>query len=250
MLVLNRIRTQGTFGSLIVQRIFKLTEAIPETERSPHYTLVKTVIPETERSPHYTLVKTCLLQLQPMNKRFLYFSSLFSTHRTGFQCRHSDAHPWVSSTARCLSIRNDKQTLVENCTSVSETIIPNQSGINLERLRGLKQASLCQSSHMCNWFPTSWLRSKGETITPGLWHHMTVRYKREDEGLPEISEDDLEESFTHGHGPGGQSVNKTLNCVVLKHLPTGVHVKVGKSSWEATLHCFGYYFQKKLRVIN
>lgn len=29
-----------------------------------------------------------------------------------------------------------------------------------------------------------------------------------------------------GHGPGGQSVNKTTNCVVLKHRPTGIVIKV------------------------
>lgn len=39
--------------------------------------------------------------------------------------------------------------------------------------------------------------------------------------VPVISEDDLEERFVRGSGPGGQSVNKTANCVVLKHMPTG-----------------------------
>jgi len=43
--------------------------------------------------------------------------------------------------------------------------------------------------------------------------------------LPEILEDDLEEQFIRGHGPGGQNVNKTNNCVLLKHLPTGIVIK-------------------------
>lgn len=42
---------------------------------------------------------------------------------------------------------------------------------------------------------------------------------------PPLVESDLEESYTHGSGPGGQSVNKTTNCVNLKHIPTGVLVK-------------------------
>ena len=41
-----------------------------------------------------------------------------------------------------------------------------------------------------------------------------------------LDERDLEESFIKGSGPGGQSVNKTSNCVQLKHLPTGIVVKV------------------------
>ncbi|XP_029960874.1 mitochondrial translation release factor in rescue [Salarias fasciatus] len=43
--------------------------------------------------------------------------------------------------------------------------------------------------------------------------------------LPELSEDELEEQFVRGSGPGGQATNKTSNCVVLKHIPTGIVVK-------------------------
>lgn len=48
------------------------------------------------------------------------------------------------------------------------------------------------------------------------------------DNLPVLDESDLEESFVHGQGPGGQSVNKTSNCVVLKHHPTGLIVKVSR----------------------
>ncbi|XP_003975003.3 mitochondrial translation release factor in rescue [Takifugu rubripes] len=43
--------------------------------------------------------------------------------------------------------------------------------------------------------------------------------------LPVLNEDDLEEQFVRGSGPGGQATNKTSNCVVLKHIPSGVVVK-------------------------
>ncbi|GAB1608788.1 hypothetical protein Ahia01_001163300 [Argonauta hians] len=43
--------------------------------------------------------------------------------------------------------------------------------------------------------------------------------------FPEIKEEELEESFARGSGPGGQAVNKTANCCVLKHIPTGIVVK-------------------------
>lgn len=39
--------------------------------------------------------------------------------------------------------------------------------------------------------------------------------------VPIILEDDLDERFVRGSGPGGQKVNKTANCVVLKHIPSG-----------------------------
>lgn len=44
--------------------------------------------------------------------------------------------------------------------------------------------------------------------------------------LPVLVEDELEEQFVRGSGPGGQATNKTSNCVVLKHIPTGIVVKV------------------------
>ncbi|KAI0806952.1 RF-1 domain-containing protein [Fomes fomentarius] len=42
--------------------------------------------------------------------------------------------------------------------------------------------------------------------------------------LPELKEEDIEESFVRGSGPGGQSVNKTENNVQLLHKPTGIRV--------------------------
>ena len=40
-----------------------------------------------------------------------------------------------------------------------------------------------------------------------------------------IVEGDLLEKFVRGSGAGGQKINKTSNCVFLKHLPSGVCIK-------------------------
>jgi protein subunit release factor B len=40
-----------------------------------------------------------------------------------------------------------------------------------------------------------------------------------------IREADLEETFVQSGGHGGQNVNKTATCVMLRHRPTGIHVK-------------------------
>lgn len=39
--------------------------------------------------------------------------------------------------------------------------------------------------------------------------------------VPTLNEEDLEESFVRGSGPGGQSVNKTASACMLRHTPTG-----------------------------
>ena len=43
-----------------------------------------------------------------------------------------------------------------------------------------------------------------------------------------ISENDIIEKFIRSGGKGGQNVNKTSTCVYLKHIPTGIEVKVQK----------------------
>lgn len=40
-----------------------------------------------------------------------------------------------------------------------------------------------------------------------------------------VTGDDLLEKFVRGSGAGGQKINKTSNCVFLKHLPSGVAIK-------------------------
>ena len=45
-------------------------------------------------------------------------------------------------------------------------------------------------------------------------------------GVPLLyKEKDVEEMFVRGSGSGGQSVARTSNCVVLRHVPTGIMVR-------------------------
>ncbi|XP_037717051.1 probable peptide chain release factor C12orf65 homolog, mitochondrial [Drosophila subpulchrella] len=43
--------------------------------------------------------------------------------------------------------------------------------------------------------------------------------------FPTLQESEIEETFMRGSGPGGQAVNKTSNCVFLRHLPTNITIK-------------------------
>lgn len=40
-----------------------------------------------------------------------------------------------------------------------------------------------------------------------------------------LKEEDIEEAFLKGSGPGGQKINKTSSAVQLKHIPTGMTTK-------------------------
>jgi len=44
-----------------------------------------------------------------------------------------------------------------------------------------------------------------------------------------VFEDDLDESFVLGGGPGGQKTNKTSNVVRLSHEPSGLMVRCGET---------------------
>lgn len=48
------------------------------------------------------------------------------------------------------------------------------------------------------------------------------KYNLDYSKVPVLDEKDMKEQFVHGWGPGGQAVNKTLNCVVLVHQSLGM----------------------------
>lgn len=80
---------------------------------------------------------------------------------------------------------------------------------------------------MCNKLDVQ-PKSTTDAVTSRLASTTTTRDKLRSKvrsKLPELKEEELEESFVRGSGPGGQSTNKTSNCVVLKHLSTGIVVK-------------------------
>ncbi|KAF8565754.1 hypothetical protein P879_06409 [Paragonimus westermani] len=60
--------------------------------------------------------------------------------------------------------------------------------------------------------------------TFGLWYCASRVYSVVNKRFL-FDESDLSEDFVRGWGPGGQAVNKTANCVVLRHIPTGLFVK-------------------------
>ncbi|XP_064209377.1 mitochondrial translation release factor in rescue [Anguilla rostrata] len=57
------------------------------------------------------------------------------------------------------------------------------------------------------------------------WPCVQTAGKKNSLDLPVLNEEELEEHFVRGSGPGGQATNKTSNCVVLKHVPSGIVVK-------------------------
>ncbi|KAI0668518.1 RF-1 domain-containing protein [Trametes maxima] len=64
--------------------------------------------------------------------------------------------------------------------------------------------------------------SESTTSVPRYYSQLKKAHKSR--VIPELKEEDIEESFVRGSGPGGQSVNKTENNVQLLHQPTGIRV--------------------------
>ena len=58
-----------------------------------------------------------------------------------------------------------------------------------------------------------------------------------------LLENDIEEKFVRSSGAGGQKVNKTSSCVHLKHIPSGLSVKVQKSRSQGLNR---YYARKQM----
>ena len=59
----------------------------------------------------------------------------------------------------------------------------------------------------------------------------------------EVRESDLQEKFVRGGGPGGQKINKTSVCVILKHIPSGIEVRVQQGRSQSINR---YYARKRL----
>jgi protein subunit release factor B len=58
-----------------------------------------------------------------------------------------------------------------------------------------------------------------------------------------LFEKDIAEKFVRSSGSGGQKVNKSSNCVYLKHITTGLSVKIQKSRNQGLNR---YYARKRL----
>ncbi|XP_046872663.1 mitochondrial translation release factor in rescue isoform X1 [Hypomesus transpacificus] len=74
---------------------------------------------------------------------------------------------------------------------------------------------------------TAWGNCQGSLfrMPPAGLTYLQTAGKKDVIDLPILNEDDLDEQFVRGSGPGGQATNKTSNCVVLRHIPTGIVVK-------------------------
>lgn len=61
-----------------------------------------------------------------------------------------------------------------------------------------------------------------------IFQRYCIRFKHtiDHSKVPQLVEIELEEKFVRGSGPGGQAVNKTANCVVLTHTPTGIQLLI------------------------
>ncbi|KAG8895126.1 hypothetical protein FRB99_000745, partial [Tulasnella sp. 403] len=65
-------------------------------------------------------------------------------------------------------------------------------------------------------------------------HYAALVKAHKDRLVPQFQEEDIEETFIRGSGPGGQATNKTSNNVSLLHKPTGIRVTCHQTRSQAT----------------
>ncbi|KHJ88302.1 hypothetical protein OESDEN_11907 [Oesophagostomum dentatum] len=58
---------------------------------------------------------------------------------------------------------------------------------------------------------------------------ISIKEKLKGYKFPELKTEDCEQKYISGWGPGGQKVNTAQNAVQLRHIPTGLVVKVHES---------------------
>lgn len=87
----------------------------------------------------------------------------------------------------------------------------------------------------------------------------SLKSKLDHSRFPKLNEQELEENFMRGDGPGGQAIQKTSNCVQIKHIPTNIVVKyhgtrsLPKNRVEARrilLDKLDEYYNKEMSVEN
>jgi len=82
------------------------------------------------------------------------------------------------------------------------------------------------SFHISRSYASSTVTSQNIAILKKeISKNSSAPYEDEKKSFDSIPENDFEEKFIRGSGPGGQKVNKTSNCVELRHKPTGIVVK-------------------------
>lgn len=79
-----------------------------------------------------------------------------------------------------------------------------------------------------------WIPRRNLSLLSHTTHHLmlspeTIEKIKARMALATVFEEDIDESFILGSGPGGQKTNKTSSTVRLYHAPSGLTVKYGQS---------------------
>lgn len=119
----------------------------------------------------------------------------------------SPKYPFRSVNYRCIYFFPCKSKLC--CIRGVEICSTKSNYMNFE-VKNISSLIYCQPPRVAQE-AVQWLHTGTDMLSP----------KVDKSRVPTLKEEDLEEKFVRGNGPGGQSVNKTASACSLKHIPTG-----------------------------
>ncbi|KAF9501012.1 hypothetical protein BDN71DRAFT_1439943 [Pleurotus eryngii] len=124
--------------------------------------------------------------------------------------------------------------LRKNVVQASLAYEPDPEGKSLWKLRMTRDTELGSNDSIKNLGPIPSSRSSrrqkccsedaDKPPVNDIRFYSALKRAHRDRVVPDLREEDLEESFVRGSGPGGQAINKTMSNVQLLHKPTGIRV--------------------------
>ena len=117
-----------------------------------------------------------------------------------------------------------------------------QKSVGLCSLRGFYSSALILNTVLsARWNHLNYLKSYSTSSKTDESNLNSNNHAKPKEDLTksrkviELKDSELDEKWIKGGGSGGQKINKSSTCVQLKHIPTGITVKVKGSPTATTI---------------
>ena len=192
-----------------------------------------------ERRHYIEYIMTRMLGLDHYDKFKKLLDELYAVHDdlTTSTKRHIEQNFVPQALSLLVQIRNNENHDSSGSTSMDPTLIPQSDWLALDMISEfiaatieddeLRSQTLWEISYKMDQIDGRSGNGETNSILSSSSSSAYANDKNEDTVIRPIvlNEDELEESFVRGSGPGGQKINKTSNRVLLVHVPTSIRVE-------------------------